>query len=212
MYNYPNATLTANFTTGVVDEPPEIGVAGYLGQYANYADFEQFIEDFDSDLVAQTNFTTTLVNDNATNSQDLSQAGAEANLDIQWAASLAYPVQPDFYSTSGLGKFIPDANVGGNSNEPFDILLSYLLDMDKVPSVLSTSYGEAEQTVPISYANKVCKQYAALAARGMTALHASGDGGISGSSPNSVCESNDGSNSTMFLPTFPSSCPYVTSV
>lgn len=41
----------------------------------------------------------------------------------------------------------------------------------------------------------------------MSVLVSSGDGGVG-----SICQTNDGTNSTRFMPMFPASCPFVTSV
>ncbi|TVY68849.1 Tripeptidyl-peptidase SED2 [Lachnellula suecica] len=46
-----------------------------------------------------------------------------------------------------------------------------------------------------------------LGMRGVSIVFASGDTG-----PGSGCQTNDGKNTTRFLPMFPASCPYVTSV
>ncbi|KAA6415299.1 MAG: tripeptidyl peptidase [Lasallia pustulata] len=54
-----------------------------------------------------------------------------------------------------------------------------------------------------------CQQFAQLGARGITMLFAPGDPGVG---PTGVWLSNDGKNTTMFLPSFPASCPYVTTV
>lgn len=168
--------------TDSVSNAPGFGIAGYLDQFANYADFESFIKDWAPEQSGKTNFSVELTDEHSSNSQVLSEAGSEANLDVQWGATLAYPVQPTFYSTSGRGKWIQDANSETNTNEPFELFLNHLLHEQDIPAVLSTSYGENEQTVPVRYAKKVCKQYAALSARGMTAVHASGDGGVTGAS------------------------------
>ena len=49
----------------------------------------------------------------------------------------------------------------------------------------------------------LCNAYAQLGARGVSILFASGDGGVAGSQSD---------NCTQFVPTFPSGCPYMTSV
>lgn len=68
-----------------------------------------------------------------------------------------------------------------------------------------------EQTVPSSYAHVVCSQFAQLGARGVSVFFGSGDGGVSGVQAPGSCKSNV-NNQTAFIPLFPSSCPYVTSV
>ena len=92
--------------------------------------------------------------------------------------------------------------------EPYLVWLNYVLSQYDVPQVISTSYGDDEQTVPKSYAERACKQFAQLGARGHSLLFSSGDRGVG---LNNTCLSNDGKNTTMFIPSFPAGCPYVVS-
>lgn len=96
-----------------------------------------------------------------------------------------------------------------NQNEPYLDFFTYLVGLPdgQLPQVLSTSYGEDEQSVPAEYAKKVCDLIGQLGTRGVSVIFSSGDTGVG-----SACQSNDGKNSTRFLPIFPASCPYVTSV
>jgi len=81
--------------------------------------------------------------------------------------------------------------------------------MTTLPQVISSSYGDDEQTVPKAYAKKVCTLFAQLGARGTSFLTASGDSGVGATGD---CITNDGKNTSTFLPSFPDGCPYVTSV
>lgn len=67
----------------------------------------------------------------------------------------------------GTGSYIPDVNTASNTNEPYLDLQNYLLGLpdSKLPSVLTTSYGDDEQTVSYEYAVRVCRGYAALGVR-----------------------------------------------
>jgi tripeptidyl-peptidase-1 len=89
--------------------------------------------------------------------------------------------------------------------------LDYVLSQDDIPQTISTSYGDDEQTVPYTYANRVCAGMASLGARGVSLLFSSGDSGVGGggevSPAHQTCKTNDGRNVTTFLPTFPASCP-----
>jgi len=78
-----------------------------------------------------------------------------------------------------------------------------------LPQVISTSYGDDEQTIPKALAERTCRLFAQLGARGVTVLIASGDEGVGA---NGDCISNDGRNTTMFTPEFPAGCPWVTTV
>lgn len=95
------------------------------------------------------------------------------------------------------------------SNEAYLELLEYLLALNDtaLPTVLSVSYGEEEQSVPEDYARKVCNLFMQLGARGVSVIFASGDYG-----PGDSCTSNADNSSTYFQPIFPATCPWVTAV
>lgn len=192
------------------DPKNKLGVSGFLDQYARYDDFHSFMRTY-SPQNDEANFTVTSIN-GGLNEQNSSRSSKEAGVDIQYALSLAYNTTATYFTTGGRGPFVPEAdqpNRGNSANEPYLEQLHYLLGLpdDELPAVLSTSYGEYEQTVPTPYANETCNMFAQLGARGVSVIFASGDSGTGGS-----CVSNDGSNRTRFLPVFPASCPFVTAV
>ncbi|KAG1818301.1 peptidase S8/S53 domain-containing protein [Suillus variegatus] len=79
--------------------------------------------------------------------------------------------------------------------------------------VISTSYGYNEADLTPFYAERQCAEYAKLGLMGVTILYSSGDDGVAGNGD--VCLNPDGTqtvNGTMFNPSFPGVCPYVTSV
>ena len=51
--------------------------------------------------------------------QTLSAAGAEANLDVQFAYGISFPTPGTFWSTGGRPPFNPDSIVTTNTNEPY---------------------------------------------------------------------------------------------
>lgn len=61
--------------------------------------------------------------------------------------------------------------------------------------------------MPRPYAQQVCDLFGQLGTRGVSILAASGDAG-----PGQSCQSNNGSEAVRFLPAFPASCPWVTTV
>lgn len=131
--------------------------------------------------------------------------GKEANLDAQTILGMVFPTSMYSYSTGGSPPFIPDINTPEDTNEPNLVWVNYVLGKNNLPQVISSSYGDDEQTVPKSYADRVCKSFATLGARGISLLVSSGDG--LGGEDGSTCISNDSKNSTMFLPAFPAGCP-----
>ena len=187
------------------DTGNSIAVTGFLDEYANVQDLQAFYAHFRPDAVNST-FQVVFINGGA-NNQDASEAGREAALDVQYAFSLTYPVPATFYSTGGQPPFHPDLDTLTNTNEPYADFLDYVLNQDDPPLVIATSYGDPEQTVPRAYAERVCTQLAQLGARGVSVLFASGDHGVG-----KTCISNDGRNATRFKPTFPATCPFVTSI
>ncbi|RAR16056.1 tripeptidyl-peptidase 1 precursor [Stemphylium lycopersici] len=193
------------------DVDVKLGVSGYLEQYARFADFTQFASRFAPQAVGTT-FEVTSVNEGPFD-QNSTASSVEANLDIQYTAGLVSPkITTEFYTVPGRGILVPDLDqpsVDDNNNEPYLDFFTYLvgLEDEELPEVLTTSYGENEQSVPAEYAKKVCDMIGQLGTRGVSVIFSSGDTG-----PGSACQTNDGKNTTRLLPIFPASCPYVTSV
>lgn len=63
--------------------------------------------------------------------------------------------------------------------------------------------------MPLSYATTVCQHLAQLSARGVSLFFGSGDEGVGSAG---TCISNNGTNAPSFIASFPSTCPYITSV
>ncbi|KAF8972690.1 peptidase S8/S53 domain-containing protein [Flammula alnicola] len=197
LYNTSTYTPTQTKTN-------KLGVAGYLGEFANSADLQTFFSKFRTDAVGTT-FTTVLVN-GGLNSQN--NPGVEANLDIQYTMGISSPTPNTYYSTGGSPPFNPDTFTPTNTNEPYLDFLTFLLAQSSIPQTLTTSYGDDEQTVPLDYATSVCNMLATLGSLGTTVFYSSGDEGVGGGD----CLTNDGTSRTLFQPAFPASCPFVTAV
>jgi len=204
-----------NYTSKAADKN-SFGITAFLGEHLNFADLSKFLRTFAPEA-AGANYTVVLVN-NGTNPQDPADEGeGEAALDVQEALGIAYPAKGTFWSTAGVPPIWPDEltsaaiNSAGMGNEDYLAWVQYVLAQKSVPYVISTSYDDDEQTVPFSYATRVCSEFAKLGARGVTLLFSAGDFGPGGVQPNN-CTVNDGSNRHEFLPAFPSTCPFVTAV
>ncbi|KAL4740067.1 peptidase S8/S53 domain-containing protein [Aspergillus similis] len=197
-------------TNSKPDARNRLGISGYLEEYARYSDFHQFMRQFSPNRTGA-NFSVVSIN-GGVNLQNSWLPSSEASLDVQYAISLAYNTFATYYTTAGRAPFLPGATGTDEDisiNEPYLEQLHYLLDLpdEELPAVLTTSYGEDEQSVPESYAEATCNLFAQLGARGVSVIFSSGDGGVGGS-----CLANDGTNRTRFQPIFPASCPFVTSV
>ncbi|OOF91438.1 hypothetical protein ASPCADRAFT_155183 [Aspergillus carbonarius ITEM 5010] len=188
----------------------KVSFTSFLEEYARYDDLTQFEQTLAPYALGQ-NFTVVQFN-GGLNDQSASSDSGEANLDLQYILGMSSPLPITEYSTGGRGQLIPDLSSpdpNDNSNEPYlEFLQNVLkLDNDQLPQVISTSYGEDEQTIPETYARSVCNLYAQLGSRGVSVLVSSGDSGVG-----AACMTNDGTNRSHFPPQFPASCPWVTSV
>ncbi|KAF9269034.1 family S53 protease-like protein [Marasmius fiardii PR-910] len=173
----------------------KLGVSGFIDQFANQADLRTFLVNLRPDLPSTTTFTLQTL-DGGQNPQGASQAGIEANLDIQYTVGVASGVPTTFIS------------VGDSSTDGVDgflDIINFLQAQSAPPQVLTTSYGFDERDLGSTLATRLCNAYMSLGARGVSILFASGDGGVSGGQPNSC-------NNQAFIPAFPGGCPFHTSV
>lgn len=207
---------TVDYTVQAADKNT-MAMNDFLGEVNLRSDTELYLQSFRPEAIAAAQeFTQISISGgtvqqtplNATQLED--QTGIEGNLDDQTMIGVAWPTPLVVYSTGGSAPFLPDLTTPTDSNEPYLTWLEYILSLpDPLPSVVSSSYDDDEQTVPEDYAIQVCNALAQLGARGTTVLFAAGDSGV-GTAGN--CYSNDGRNASTFLPNFPSSCPYVVSI
>ncbi|KAK6440992.1 hypothetical protein LTR95_002775 [Oleoguttula sp. CCFEE 5521] len=209
------AYQTINYTVQAANKN-SIAVNNYLNETQRRDDAKQFLQLYRPEAVAGADDFKIVIIDGAENYQgpNISRVIAEdhdveGNLDGQQVLSISWPTPFTAYSTGGSPPFNPDITTPTDTNEPYLAFLNYALAQPKLPYVFSSSYGDDEQTVPESYARRACAGFAQLGARGITYFVSSGDSGVGG---DGECYSNDGKNTPEFLPAFPTSCPWVTSV
>jgi len=187
----------------------KVGFGSFLNQSALYADLFQYESFF---KIPQQNFSVTLIN-GGTNDQNPATAQiGEADLDVQNIIGVSHPLPVTEFITGGSPPFIPNLDeptAADNSNEPYIPYYQYLLSQPNsaLPQVISNSYGDDEQTVPLKYAQRTCNMIGMMGLRGFTILESAGDTGVG-----APCQSNDGKKTPQFTPTFPGTCPYLTSV
>lgn len=191
LYSFSGASGTQ--TTGLM------GIAGFLEQYPSKSDLSSFLDSHAVFSNTAETYTCTTVNSGSCPSSP-SDPGDEANLDVQYARAITAKIPNTFYSTGGEGPWLGS---GTDTNEPYLEFLDYLLNLSdaNLPNTLSISYGDDEDTVPLSYADNVCNLFSQLGARGVSVLVASGDSGVG-----------DACTTTSFSTNFPASCPWVTTV
>ncbi|KAJ7797905.1 peptidase S8/S53 domain-containing protein [Mycena olivaceomarginata] len=115
----------------------------------------------------------------------------EANLDVQYTVGLGTGVPVTFLSVGN------DTTETGFITSLLDTTI-FLAGAADPSSTMTTSYGDNEINFGNSLATKICNGYMALGAR---------DGGVRGGHDVPLQCTND-----TFIPVFPASCPFVTSV
>lgn len=208
---------TANYTVQTKDGEVHMALTDYLGEVNLRSDTEIYLQMFRPEAVAAAKEFTQIsiaggtLQQTPLNETQLENAiGQEGNLDVETMLGIAWPLPLTIYSTGGTDpSFKPDAFSPTDTDEPYLAWLAYILAQPSLPQIVSTSYADDEQTISISYATTACRQFAQLGARGTTLLFGSGDWGVG---PEGDCYTNDGRNASTFIPEFPASCPYITSV
>ncbi|KAH0443357.1 hypothetical protein CcaCcLH18_01038 [Colletotrichum camelliae] len=185
-----------------------VGFASFLNQSARQDDLTAFLTRFQ---LPPQSFKSVLVNGGQDHQDPKGQIG-EANLDAQVMAAAVKNLPITQFITGGKPPLIPNLRTptqADNQNEPFLDFYQFMMTQENaaIPQVLSVSYGDDEQTVPIEYATRVCNLIGMMGLRGVTILESSGDTGVG-----APCRANDGSNAPQFTPTFPATCPYITAV
>ncbi|KAH9170354.1 subtilisin-like protein [Lactarius sanguifluus] len=165
-----------------------LGAAGYLSDYPSPDDLGQFMNKYRSDATSATYRVVQIKG----GGYDPSNPTIEANLNIQYTSAIAYPTTQIFYSTVGSDTL----------GDPFIIWLDYVLGLWSVPQTNSAG--------PVDYATHMCNLFVRLGARGASVLHSSGNDGVGHG--NCLVEDSAGKSRVRFLATFPSTCPWVTSV
>lgn len=195
-----------------------MGVVNFLGNNNNRSDIRRFLDIYRPDAAAAgaaESFETVLLagaedqQTPNTKEQFESHMGLEGALDVETILGTGYPTPLKTWNVGGQPPFQASVNKVHNANEPYMEWLNYLLEQDDLPSVISVSYADEEQTVPEAYAKRVCAAFAQLGARGVSVIVASGDEGVGS---DGTCITNDGESSPRFMPAFPASCPFVTAV
>ncbi|KAF8266391.1 subtilisin-like protein [Lactarius quietus] len=179
--------------------PNKLGILGLQNDFPSQADLTQFMTRYRAEARAAT-FTVVPVNRDGYD--DLSSPTAEASVDIQYSGAMIYPTPQIFYSTAGPIQWTRNGSPA--PGEAYLVWLKYLLDLPNIPPTISISYANPEPTLPLIYATVLCNLFAQLGLRGVSVLVATGDDGVGSGD----CLDNSGN----FIPMFPATCPWVTSV
>jgi len=132
-------------------------------------------------------------------------AGAEAELDAQYMMAMGLHVETEFWSFAGR---CPD----NDQNEPFLKFMLTLANTSEAPNVISTSYGEDEDSVTLDYQKRCNVEFQKAGVRGISLLFASGDSGVGGAFGCSHECDGDASGKKCLQAMWPAASPYVTAV
>ncbi|OCH93713.1 subtilisin-like protein [Obba rivulosa] len=206
-------------------------IVEYTPESHNPSDFDVFFGNFSKDQVGERPTLISIDGGILDPNGDL----GESSLDLQYALGLVGKNQEVLLYQTG------DDVVGGSFNNLLDALdASYCtfeggddptqdgIYPDTAPGgfdepencgtvkpadIISTSYGYDEADLTPFYMIRQCNEYGKLGLLGVTIMYASGDDGVAGFG--GVCLEPNGTQAigaSIFNPTFPGGCPYVTSV
>lgn len=222
LYKTPQGSLAA--------ENNSLGIVEYTPQAFLQSDLDMYFKDFQPNLNGKPPKVELL--DNAvvqTTNQSFSLNG-ESALDLEFAMALIYPQQATLYQVGDLTQGASFNNFldgidgsyctfeGGDSKEP-GVDGQYAAQVNcgtsRPTNVISTSYGQNEADLGARYEQRQCDEYMKLALQGVTIIYSSGDFGVAGNGDQCIDTEtgayNNGSTG-IFNPSFPGSCPWVTSV
>ncbi|MCJ1312860.1 hypothetical protein MMC25_006536 [Agyrium rufum] len=229
LYKIPPFSLTSNpkNSYGIVEYTPQAYLQG---------DLDLFFKNFSKLQVQRTPIFDSIDGgvDQTTN-QSFNFNG-ESDLDLEYAMTLVNPIKVTLYQVGDIPEGASFNNFldaidgsyckfeGGDDPTQDGVYPDPLPGGYKGPEncggfaatkVISTSYGYNEADLTPFYEMRQCAEYAKLGLAGTTILYSSGDYGVAGNGGQCIDpvtgQYNNGK-SGKFNPSFPSTCPYVTSV
>lgn len=229
LYNFTNGSLAMS-SYGIVEYTPQ----AYL-----QTDLNLFYSNLARQIPSGTAPTFDSIDGGVdqTSTQSFDDNG-ESDLDLQYAIALVYPQKVTLYQTGDLVEGASFNNFldaldstyctsGGGDNPTYDAIYpdtasggykSHDCGKYTAASVISTSYGSNEADLSAAYEIRQCNEYMKLGMQGVTILYSSGDNGVAGNGAQCCTKAkcaggtyNSGTTGT-FNPSFPGTCPYVTSV
>ncbi|KAG0702859.1 Pro-kumamolisin, activation domain-containing protein [Suillus ampliporus] len=225
---------------GLVYEPlaaskNSFGIVEYTPQAYLQSDLDMFASNFSEDLVGVAPYMVSIDGGYAQTEYTGFDYNGESDLDLEYGMNLVTAKQQvtlyqagDMVEGASFNNFLdaidgtyctydggddptqdaiyPDP-YGGGYEGPEDCGTA------KPTNVISTSYAYNEADLTPFYTARQCSEYAKLGLMGVTVLYSSGDYGVAGNG--GYCLTPDGTyslNGTIFNPSFPGTCPYITSV
>ena len=230
LYDAPAGTLA--------NKNNSLGIVEYTPQAFLQSDLNMWFKQFSPSQVGQSP-TQDLIDGAVVQTQNQSFSfNGESSLDLQYGMSLVSPQKTTLFQVGDIvegGSFNNFLDAidgsyctfdGGDSKDP-NVDGQY---PDKLPggfdgaencggvtttNVISTSYSSNEADLTAKYEQRQCMEYMKLGLKGVSILYSSGDFGVAGNDDQCIDSAtgayNNGS-SGKFNPSFPGTCPYITSV
>lgn len=222
LYAVPPGTLSSpNNTLGIVEYTPQAFLQ---------ADLDMYFREFEPSLVGQPPIVKLIDNGVLQTTNRSFAFNGESALDLEFAMALIFPQRTTLFQVGDLvqgasfNNFLDSVDAtycdfqGGNSRDP-NVDGQYGAAVGcggfAATRVVSTSYSYNEADLGTRYEMRQCAEYMKLGLQGVTVLYSSGDNGVAGNGATCLDPLtgafNNGSDG-IFNPSFPGSCPYVTSV
>ncbi|KAF9237889.1 peptidase S8/S53 domain-containing protein [Melanogaster broomeanus] len=211
------------------------GIVEYTPQSYRQEDLDLFARNFSSDLVGASPIMVS-IDGGSLSTEEAFSINGESNLDLEYGMNLVTSKQNvtlyqvgDMVTGASFNNFLDALDGTYCTFEGGDDPTADAIYPDTEPggydaqdcgtvtpaNVISTSYGYNEADLTPAYAARQCAEYAKLGLMGVTFVFSSGDSGVAGGA--GYCLNPDGNapklpDGTIFNPSFPSTCPYVTSI
>ncbi|KAG9312098.1 tripeptidyl-peptidase I [Chiua virens] len=191
----------------VATDKNSYGIVEYTPQAYLTSDLHLFAQNYSTDLIGKEPYVISIDGGYVQITNQSFSYNAESDLDLQYSMSLVTGAQTvTLYQTGD----VPESASFNNFLDALDGSYCTFEGGDD-----PTADGIYPDPLPGGYTVKpaYCTEYAKLGLMGVTVLFSSGDHGVAGQG--SLCLNPDGSQSTdgkVFNPTFPGTCPYVTSI
>ncbi|CAF0846905.1 unnamed protein product [Adineta steineri] len=212
------------------------GIVEYTPQTYSQLDLTEFLTAFLLKAVGTKPNVKDVDNNGISQTLNMNNLG-ESDLDLQYSIALVYPLPVTLYQvgdpieSASFNNFLDALDASYCKNGTGDDLTQDAQYPDPsnqtgaykkkdcgnytATSVISTSYGYNEADLTPAYEMRQCNEYAKLGMMGVTILYSSGDSGVAGNGGLCMFPNGTQSNSTSairFNPSFPGTCPYITSV
>jgi tripeptidyl-peptidase-1 len=222
LYATPPGSLAASNNT--------MGIVEYTPQAFLQPDLDMYFSEFEPSLVGQPPIVKLVDNGVLQTENQSFNFNGESALDLQFAMALIFPQQATLYQVGDLiqgasfNNFLGSIDgsyctfEGGNSPDP-NVDGQYGARIGcggfAATKVISTSYSYNEADLGARYEQRQCAEYMKLGLQGVTVLYSSGDNGVAGNGAtciDPVTGAYNNGTAGIFNPSFPGSCPYITSV